>query len=419
MTYVRAFAVVLGAISISLQNVYPSATVRAWAWALIGTLAVGTIIVWGVLGRLEDAASLRRLGVASFLFDAVIACALVWTFAFEQPYVTWAVLFVVPMEAALRYLLRGALAAAAGVAIFFVFQSFHRAALLDQEFDLATYVFVVGISTLVAGITGSMSLGWYKQSKALEEQSLKLVEIDRLKDRFLAITSHELRGPLTAIIGGVDTLRSKGDQLSPEQHEGMLAMVSRQGYQLARLVEDLQITSQLQGGQLTLRTESADLQGTIQEALDAAAPKRGAHQLELFVEPAVCEIDAARVSQLVRNLVENAYKYTPDRTRVTVSARATGDGLAISVADEGAGIPPAKRADLFEAFYRIEETATGREGLGLGLYVVAQLCEAMNGRIDLISSTDGTTFTVEIPCRTSVPTRKPQLDLIRGDEAAG
>ena len=175
-------------------------------------------------------------------------------------------------------------------------------------------------------------------------------------------------------------------------------MVSKQSHQLARLVEDLMVTSQAQSHKLSLRLEDADLEPTITQALEAAEGHRRDHRLELFVEPVTCEMDPSRVGQIVRNLVENAYKYSPERSRVSVDARTTPTGIAIAVADGGPGLPEEKRDLLFEAFSRIEETSSGRDGVGLGLYVVSQLVEAMHGRIDLVSSPKGTTFTIHMPC---------------------
>ena len=110
------------------------------------------------------------------------------------------------------------------------------------------------------------------------------------------------------------------------------------------------------------------LRGTIAQAVEAAASKRRQHQLEMFVEPLECKLDASRLGQIVRNLVENAYKYTPDRTRVSVTAQEARDGILLEVSDDGPGIPVEKRSQLFEAFSRIEETAAGKEGVGLGLF---------------------------------------------------
>jgi signal transduction histidine kinase len=164
---------------------------------------------------------------------------------------------------------------------------------------------------------------------------------------------------------------------------------------------------------LALQEEWAELETIIHQALDAATPKRRSHQLEVFVEPLRCKLDASRIGQIVRNLVENAYKYTPERTRVAVTGRAEPGGIVIEVADDGEGIPPDKRDQLFEAFSRIEETSAGQDGVGLGLFVVSQLVAAMQGHIDLSSSSRGTTFTIHIPCPNETIER-PHLGLLRG-----
>jgi signal transduction histidine kinase len=263
-----------------------------------------------------------------------------------------------------------------------------------------------------------MAENWHTQSEALRVQGLRLAELDRLKDRFLAITSHEIRGPLTAIIGGIDTVRKRADKLTTEQRDGLLDMTAQQGRQLARMVDDLLITSQLQGGNLKLHPSRCDLGETVQGALDAAAPKRRDHRLEVFVEPLACVVDGARISQVVRNLVENAYKYTPKRSRVSVTAAAEPGGIAIKVEDDGPGIPAEKRGTMFDAFTRVEETAAGREGAGLGLFVVGQLVDAMGGRIDVTSSSGGTCFAIHVPCETEA-LQHPRLTVVDRERSTG
>ncbi len=418
MTRVRWFGAVFGAASIALQESYPSRATEIAAWAFIGLLAAGNLVIWGVQGRVQTAQSQARLGHAAFAFDGLVIAGIVWVFSFEDPYVTWALLFVFPMEGALRYRFKGALAAAGAVAVFFAVQSVHVADLRGETFDLSTYVFVMCLSFLIAGVTGSMADNWFVQSEAVRRQSVKLAELDRLKDRFLAVTSHEIRGPLTAIIAGLDTVRKRGDRLTPDQNAGLLDMASQQGTQLARLVDDLLVTSQLQGGKLTLHPHTCDLQETIRSAVDAAAPKRSEHTLEVFVEPLSCVLDAARVAQVVRNLVENAYKYTPSRSTVTVTAAAEAGGVEVKVEDDGPGIPADRRGELFEAFSRVEETASARDGVGLGLFVVAQLVEVMKGRIDVASSSAGTCFTIHVPCEYTAVS-KPRLSVVDPKRSAG
>ncbi|MFN2525538.1 MAG: ATP-binding protein [Actinomycetota bacterium] len=413
MTHVRWLGVAFAAFGIAIDQSLKESGTETWALGLLLVLVLGTLAIRiaAAFSRTEHAVA--RLGIAAFAFDILVVCGAVWISATRDPFVVWAILFVIPMEGALRFRLKGAVSGAVAVAIFFAVLSVRVAELNTAPFDVGTYLFVVALAALTAGITGAMAQQWHEQRKAFEAQSDALAELDRLKDRFLAVTSHEIRGPLTAIIGGVDTLKKRGDRLTPEQRDRMLEMASSQGHHLARLVDDLTVTSQLQAGKLSLQREWTTLQQTIEPALQAAASKRRNHQLELFIEPLRCEIDRYRVGQIVRNLVENAYKYTPDRTRVGITARGVDEGISIQVSDDGEGIPADKRDELFEAFARIEETAAGREGVGLGLYVVSQLVATMGGRIDLSSSSKGTTFSLYIPAATSVG-EKPQLDVIEG-----
>ena len=417
MTYVRWFGVLFALVSLSIQPFFPDTGTQVAAWAVVAVFALGSVTIWGLLARVETEAELLKLGRFGFALDAGVIMAFVWIFSFENPYNGWALLFLIPLEAALRYRLRGALLAACAVALFYLPQSIRFAELHDTVFDLDSYIFTMGLALLIAGVAGTMAEGWHEKSQAFEKQSARLTEMDRLKDRYLAVTSHEIRSPLTAIITGTDTLLRRGDRLSDTQRSQLLEMVAQQSHQMARLVDDLMISNELQAGEIALHPEWVELEPTLKQALEAADSKRNAHLLEVFVEPLRCELDPARVSQLVRNLVENAYKYTPDRTRVSVSAQAVRDGIKLEVADDGPGIPVEKRSQLFEAFSRIEETAAGKEGVGLGLFVVSQLVTSMKGRIDFASSSRGTTFAIHVPCSTQ-KLDAPRLGLVQGEGGA-
>jgi signal transduction histidine kinase len=420
MTYVRWFGVIFGALAVAIEENYPNPSTQRAAWLLLVILGVGNLAIWAAIARIGDEGNLARLGLATFAFDALVVMGMVWVFAYEDPYVTWALLFVLPLEGALRYSMLGTLVASAAIAIFFVAQSARVASITRSGFDYSTYVFVVGLSGLVAGVSGSMAESWHRQRQAFVSQTMRLAEIDRLKNRFLAVTSHEIRGPLTAIITGVHTLVRRSDRLSQEQATRVLEMVSMQANQLARLVDDLLLTSELNEHHLALQQEWSDLPTTIDQAVEAAASKRLNHQLSLFVEPLRCVIDHNRVAQIVRNLVENAYKYTPEETRVAVVAKGVAGGISIEVTDDGDGIPDDRRDLLFEAFHRINETSAGQDGVGLGLYVVSQLVSAMGGHIDLSSSTDGTSFHIHIPCRTmGLEHRAPTVGGDAPQDAAG
>jgi signal transduction histidine kinase len=411
MTYIRWAGAACAAVAVSAESRYPSIATERGAWLTVGLLVAANFALRQGIGPHAKPHDLARLGLAGFALDTVALMAFAWISAHDAPFVTWALLLLVPVEGALRYRFRGAGAGAVAVALFFIPHGLHRANLVDGGFDVTTYLFIIGLATLVSLVTGSMAESWHAQIVAFERQSHKLAEVDKLKDRFLAITSHEIRGPLTAIITGVDTVWKRSNRLNEDQRRRLLEMVSGQAHHLARLVEDLMVTSHLQAGKLTMQAEWTELERAVTKALESAATRRRAHRLEVFIEPLRVCVDASRIDQVIRNLVENAYKYTPDKTRVAVTAKSTGDGISIEIADEGPGIPPQQRTALFEAFSRIEETSTGQEGVGLGLFVVSQIVAAMEGHIDLVSSARGTTFTISIPCDTQ-PLSGARLGLV-------
>ncbi len=419
LIYIRAFGLLVAAGVLLTTDDFPSKMLERTGWITVAIVVLGNVAIWGGLGRTSTREHLRILASVAALLDAFIVFTFIWIFAYQTPFVMWAVVLLLPMEGALRYRLRGALIAAAVCAVFFIPQSLRVGEVTGTgEFEWNTYIFIAGLAFLVAGVVGAMAENWYEQSLALKSQSLQLAEVDELKDRFLAITSHEIRGPLTAIIAGVDTVQKRSDRLTPEQRDRLLDMVATQGHQLARLVDDLLVTAQMQNGAPALHPQWVALAEVFDGAIGAASPKRRGHQLEIFVDQLECEIDAARVSQIVRNLLENAYKYTAEKTAVSVSAKKSLSGITITIADNGEGIPTENRERLFEAFARGEGTKAGQEGVGLGLYVVSQLVSAMDGHVDLASSSSGTTFTISLPCQTRFGTTKLGLVLEDGTSTA-
>lgn len=388
---------------------------EAVGWIVVSVVAISSVAIWGWGRGTRLERDLKRISAIGFVLDMLLVFGMVWIFAGRQGYVLAALPFVV-LSGAMRYRWIGAAIGSVATALFSVFAFLRAADLTGAPFDRSGYAFVVLTSAGIGFVAAMMAESWRARRVEFERQAVRLVELDRLKDRYIAVTSHEIRGPLSAMIAAIDTVRSRWDQLDPERREHLLEMVQSQGRELDRLVQDLFISAEVQGGGLQLQPEWVEMGSTIKRATDAAGGRRRAHLLELFVEPMRAQLDPYRVTQIVRNLVENAYKYTYDRAKVVVSAVGVEDGILLEVSDSGEGIPAAKRDQLFEAFSRIEETSAGQEGVGLGLYVVSQLVAAMNGRIDLQSSSRGTTFSIYLPCKT-IPLDKPQIGLVGGDEA--
>jgi signal transduction histidine kinase len=388
---VRAGVVALA----SVAAVTAGAGLPAVALTLVTLGGAGAL--WFGTGRLSDNRKLQKLGACAYVFDALALCAFTALLQGEGIASAGALLVLVPLEGGLRYGPRGAAAGCAGVAALVL--------LIGGGLISALVCVVAGAAAGVTVVEASQR--WRVRVNAETARSRRLLEIDSLKDRFLAITSHEIRGPLTAVITGIDTIWRRGARLSEDQRNNLLEMVSGQAHQMARLVEDLMITSHLQAGNLQLKPEWTELRAVVTQALDSAASKRRSHRLAVFIEPIRAEIDAARLDQVVRNLVENAYKYTPEKTPVSVGVKRVRRGVVLEISDEGPGIPDDKRSALFDAFSRIEQTTTGQEGVGLGLFVVSQIVAAMGGHIDLASSSLGTTFTISLPCPAETSGRDP------------
>ena len=227
----------------------------------------------------------------------------------------------------------------------------------------------------------------------------RLRELDAMKSDFIAIASHELRTPLTAVQGSIKTLRRPGKSFSPKEFDELLAILDRQSDRLGRLVEDLLIASRIDAGRVQLRMDRIDVGEMMAETVRELGPR--AERVSLAVAPTLPRIitDGQRIGQIVRNLVENALKFSPDGSPVRVTAHHSIEGLQIEVADDGPGIPSEELSQIFDRFHQVGGSLRRRaDGFGLGLYIAKQLAEALGGSIDVESSPDrGTMFRVRIP----------------------
>jgi signal transduction histidine kinase len=233
----------------------------------------------------------------------------------------------------------------------------------------------------------------------LAYQNEQLVELDRLKDEFVSSISHELRTPLTSIAGYVELLQEEATDEDTKQH---LEIVDRNASRLLGLVTDLLFTARLQDGRLELEKQEVDLGRLVTQAAESARPRAEAAGVRLEVDAAnvpPVNGEAARLAQLLDNLVSNAIKFTPSNGRVRVALSARDGLVCLEVSDTGIGISEAERERLFERFFRSQNALEQQiQGTGLGLYISKAIVEAHGGRIG-VESTEGagTTFVVELP----------------------
>jgi len=236
--------------------------------------------------------------------------------------------------------------------------------------------------------------------RLLLQQNDRLRELDRLKDEFVALVSHELRTPLTSIAGYLELVME--DETLGDESRRFLDVVDRNSTRLLRLVSDLLFVAQIESGRLTLELGQANVQLLALESVEALRPaaERGSVELRLDAAPVPpLQGDAARLGQLLDNLVSNAVKFTPPGGRVVVALGASGDNVVLAVSDTGMGVPSAEQRRLFDRFFRASSAQERAiEGTGLGLTIARAIVEAHGGSIDFTSVEGvGTTFRVQLP----------------------
>lgn len=213
----------------------------------------------------------------------------------------------------------------------------------------------------------------------------------------IATVSHELRSPLTSIKGFTSLLLSRWDGISDDRKKEMLEAVRHDADRVTRMLTELLDISRLEAGRLHLSPRPLEIGPLIRSVVDKVAMAESELDATIDIADDVPEVmaDGDKVEQVLTNLVENAAKYgSPIGLRVT--ARLTDEGVAVAVADQGAGIPAEDLDRVFERFYRREE---GRPtGTGLGLWISRGLVEAHGGTLTAASTEgQGTTFTFTLP----------------------
>ncbi|HYT91942.1 MAG TPA: ATP-binding protein [Gemmataceae bacterium] len=240
------------------------------------------------------------------------------------------------------------------------------------------------------------------EEERLRHQAEALKDVSRRKDEFLAVLGHELRNPLAPLRTAVQILSLKGDD--PEVVAQARDMLDRQTAQLTRLVDELLDASRIAQGKAQLKRERLDLAALVRATTSDRRAELEAAKLALQVEipqrPVWVEGDAARLTQVVGNLLHNASKFTDPGGRVTVRLSEEDSLATLTIEDTGIGLAPEVLPRLFETFSQVDSTLErSKGGLGLGLAIVKGLVELHGGRVRAASAgpNRGALFTVWLP----------------------
>lgn len=295
----------------------------------------------------------------------------------------------------------------------------------EQQEKQEWHEFTVWDMAVVEGIAQMAGLAieqarWQQEAIEARAGEAAMREANALKDEFLAITAHEFRSPLTVILAQAQLVArnlSRLPETVQEEQKGVLqkaaknlAVVEEQTRQLTDIVKTFLEVTHLNRGKLTLNMSEVNLEEIAQQVVAQSSATTHAHTLNCLVEqdekPYLVYGDAARLQQIVANLVENAIKYSPFGGPITVSLRhnRSPEGavlVEVSIEDKGIGVPLESQPRLFERFYRAPNTLESKtKGVGLGLYIVAQLLRLQGGTIRVESSGvfgEGSRFIFTLP----------------------
>jgi signal transduction histidine kinase len=226
-------------------------------------------------------------------------------------------------------------------------------------------------------------------------------ELNRLKDEFLATLSHEMRTPLSAVLGWSRMLAS--GQLNPTKTKQAIEAIERNAQAQAKIVDDILDVARGMGGNLRLELKPFDLVATVTRAVEALSPAAIGKQIQVEVrapEPVPIVGDPSRLQQVIWNLLSNALKFTPTGGTVTVHVGTVNDFAELCVEDTGMGIPAAFLPFVFDKFRQADASFTRQHGgLGLGLAIARHLIELHGGSIEARSAGEGAgaTFVVRLP----------------------
>lgn len=246
---------------------------------------------------------------------------------------------------------------------------------------------------------GEASVARRREEEIMLEKEKTLSE---LKDEFVFIISHELKLPITAVKGYLDTIFSQyGSSLDSEAKE-LLQMTELNSERLNKLLNDLMDISRIEQGSLQIKLSDVSLQPLINEVLSNLLLDARKKKISLTQEGDLdtgVKADPDRLKEILTNLVGNAVKYTPDGGRVVVKVKKESGLAQVSVVDNGGGISEEDQKHLFEKFYRVENEQTRTvKGSGLGLFITKQLVEKMGGQIGISSKAGaGSTFYFTLP----------------------
>lgn len=243
-------------------------------------------------------------------------------------------------------------------------------------------------------------------SEAVEAETLR--RADRFRSALMNSVSHDLRTPLSTVLGASTTLIDYGDKLTKPVREDLVVSIREEAERLNRYVANLLDMTRIEGGALRLRTDWIDVRDVLNAAADRVSRRLGGRALtrDYPRELSLVQADASLLEQVVVNVLENAIAYSPPEARIEMAAYEDRSNVVISIEDEGRGIPPSELERVFDKFRRMEEPSDRSQGAGLGLSIAKGFIDALGGRIAAASPIHdgkGTRILISLPKGVDTP----------------
>lgn len=224
----------------------------------------------------------------------------------------------------------------------------------------------------------------------------QLREADRTKSEFVSMLAHELKGPMSTVLGFGHTLEQQWDKLSDEKRTQVVGIITKETERLSRLVTDLLDVSRMESGTLRYEMEPMSIQEVVESIVEVHTSLQASHAISIEVGDDVPKVmgDRDRVRQVLINLLTNATRYSPENTTIVVGAAPHDENFVrIWVQDEGIGIPEEDQARVFSKFSMLPKPGWVKKGTGLGLFITKGIIDAHGGRIWIDSASGkGSTF---------------------------
>jgi len=393
--WAAAVFALLQVVAYSDQPYPPDLPVYRLALVATGVLVLGNALAWLAARRVRGREKIVRLAIATLLLDGAVTMSFVWLWSFDASTALWAVLFILPMEGAIKFQLRGALWTWGAITAAYTGREFWRVEVFPattESFPLQwnSITFRMGIGLLIALVAGFMARDLTRQKGLVEASVHRLRRVDRIRSTLVSTLAHDVRNPIGAIRGTLSTLRNRGDRLDPATTKDLLDGADSQAARLEHLAEDLLDLARLERGRLELSFADVPLLEAVKKSVGYLAE---GGRFEIEIDPSiVVRADGRRLEQIVVNLASNALRYGEPPFRI--QARVEDGHLDVLFRDHGPGLSTEEQESLFEPF-RAEGS---KASVGFGLAIVRSLAEAHGGHVRYSDNRPtGACFTLTLP----------------------